>query len=210
VEGYHNGYSKFGEYGDVIIYERLNAGNPIIHRAILWLDYDDGKWSAPSLEHFADGSGDPLWSNGNNTDFMDLTGMLTLRSIGYSSKTVYADLSDMHGESGYLTMGDNGVTNRLLDQYNSDFSKNRLVSYDRILCVAGFEIPWIGCIKLYASGDTGDIPPNSIPMLIVTLITIICIAVVSSFGYDRITKRGKENNKDDNEEERESKCEEEE
>lgn len=52
VEGSKNGYTSFGDYGNVIIYYR-DHGNPVIHRAFLWLEYnDDGTWSAPALEGY--------------------------------------------------------------------------------------------------------------------------------------------------------------
>ncbi len=46
VEGYNSGHSTFGEYGDVLVYYRLtSSGNPIIHRAILYVeDNGDGTW----------------------------------------------------------------------------------------------------------------------------------------------------------------------
>ena len=46
VEGSQTGYSTFGDYGNVIVYYR-DSGNPVIHRAFLWLDYNNGIWSAP-------------------------------------------------------------------------------------------------------------------------------------------------------------------
>lgn len=175
VEGYKSGYSRFGEYGDVIIYQRLDSGNPIIHRAILWLEYSEGKWSAPSLEGYVDREGNALWSNEGNTDPNDMRGELTLYDIGYSSKTASIKLDTLYNISGYLTMGDNGVTNMDFDQ-NASFSNRTLVSEDRIKYVAGFEIPWIGSIKLYATGTNVDlIPPNSIPSMVLTGIGMICI-----------------------------------
>ncbi|MCL2510029.1 MAG: S26 family signal peptidase, partial [Methanomassiliicoccaceae archaeon] len=40
VDGYNNNYQTFGSYGNVIVYSRGADQNPIIHRAILWLDYN--------------------------------------------------------------------------------------------------------------------------------------------------------------------------
>ena len=76
VEGHQSGYSKFGAYGDVIIYYR-DTGNPVIHRAIIWLDYEDGKWSAPSLKDYPS----ELWVNAGTWD--DLTGILMLKDLPY-------------------------------------------------------------------------------------------------------------------------------
>lgn len=190
VEGYTTGYKKFGEYGDVIIYKRLNQGNPIIHRAILWLDWDGEKWSAPSLAEYNASDGTPLWKDSSDSDWQNLNGTLILKNIGYSSKDVKIILTGPEGlieKSGYLTLGDNGKTNTDFDQ-NTAISKKTLVSNDRIMYVAGFEIPWIGCLKLLATGKNVDqIPPNSIPSLICTVIAIMCAFATMFVISDYIT-----------------------
>lgn len=185
VEGWHNGYSKFGEYGDVIIYERGGGKNPVIHRPILWLELnaDRQSWSAPSLEGY------PYWENLNNgvvnTDPNNLKGILTLTNLGYTGGSFAINLSEpilINGGSGYLTKGDH---NGVFDQNNipsgtSSYIIQTLVSEDMILYTAGFQIPWIGCIKLYMNNtNVSQIPPNSIPDMVCTIfVGILCLILL--------------------------------
>jgi len=185
VEGYHTGYRTFGEYGDVIVYERGGGKNPVIHRPIIWIDYNgDGTWSAPSLANY------PYWyildltTNEpiDDPDHMKMSGKLVLEKIGFSDKAPYLELNPFTAsfkESGYATMGDNPVTNRNFDQNGVEGMKGRLVTKDMVLYTAGFEIPWVGSLKLYFTGKNVDqIPPNSIPNIIVSVVCLITILVV--------------------------------
>lgn len=186
VDGYHTGYSKFGEYGDVIIYERGGGQNPVIHRAILWLEWNGStnSWDAPSLDGF------PGWytsegKDDGNSDGTGLTGTLTLTGIGYGDKSVSLDLDKLPNKSGYATMGDNAVTNRAFDQ---GYLVGSLVSYDMILYVAGLEVPWIGCIKLYINDtNVGQIPSNSVPSMIFTGIAVVCVLIALFVVIDYIS-----------------------
>lgn len=164
VDGYQNGYCKFGSYGDVIIYYRGNGQNPVIHRAIIWLDYDDGKISAPSLKDYpAD-----RWDNPGTWD--DLTGELTLKDLPYKdgTKDVTMDLTKIT-RSGYLTMGDN---NEHFDQMSMTHPDTVMES--ELKAIAGIEVPWLGCIKLLIKDkNTWMIPQNSLNCLWVLLLDII-------------------------------------
>jgi signal peptidase I len=175
VDGYKSGYSSFGEYGDVIIYYRLVDGNPIIHRAILWLDNNgDGTWSAPSLEGY-----DNWYCIGDDGKKIDnhtkLSGKLTLTDVGYGSKTAsitFAKLID--SKSGYLTMGDNSETNNGFDQ-ELGITTN-LIDESRIKAVAGFEVPWAGWLNIYLDKGYPYLEKkvaNSLPCIVITIITII-------------------------------------
>ncbi len=183
VEGYHSGYSSFGEYGDVIIYYRDNK-NPVIHRAILWLDWnaETETWSAPSLQYFDESR----WydDNGSEKDYNDLKGTLTITGLGWKGYTASIDLDRLDKHSGYLTSGDN---NYYFDQ-EVGISTSGLIEKDNIKAIAGFEIPWFGCIKLYLNDKNVDkIPSNSLPCLIVAVIDIIflllTLMVVVNYYY---------------------------
>lgn len=169
VEGYHNGYSKFGDYGDVIIYYR-DQDNPVIHRAILWLDWDpiSERWSAPSLKYFDNGR----WKddNGINKDYNDLKGTLIIEGLGWKGYTASINLDSLEKHSGYLTSGDN---NYYFDQ-DKGISTSGLIDHSHIKAIAGIEIPWFGCIKLYLNDkNISKIPDNSLPCLIVAIIDVI-------------------------------------
>ena len=50
MEGYASGYKSFGDYGDVIIYNRT-GNNPVIHRAIMWMEWTGSNWDLSSLQN---------------------------------------------------------------------------------------------------------------------------------------------------------------
>ena len=191
VEGFHNGTKEFGDYGSVIIYKRP-AGNPVIHRAILWMEYNGVTWSAPSLEFFNDENGNPLWG-GDSTDFNDLHGNLTLTlKSDYRDREVTVRVNDLVYESGYITMGDN---NSNIDQNSSNISYNRLVNPDRIKSVAWKEIPWIGAIKLAFNGNMNRVNhnvPNTVPCLAAFFTTMILIVISMGLFLDYRVIRNKE------------------
>lgn len=180
VEGYHSGYSKFGDYGDVIIYYREDGskGNPIIHRAILWLDYNETtkKWSAPALANYPS----EYWDNEGNTDCMNMIGKLRIslmKDYSTGERDFYEiDLTSMknnNSNSGYLTKGDNN------NSFDQPGLSNKFIGKDRIKAVAGLEIPWLGCIKLKINDtNVNMIKGNSIPCLIVEIIDIIAFLIV--------------------------------
>lgn len=172
VDGCKSGYQKFGEYGDVIVYNRVGQ-NPVIHRAVLWIDYVGGHFSAPSLKNYdsnlynVDGSWDnfttlelkmPNWEKGSGT------GEWVFYEI---------DLSSMNG-SGYLTKGD---SNPCFDQ--SGGIADELITVDGIRAVAGFELPWLGLIKLGIDGNTGSITQsNSWACLLFLFLDFIALVFV--------------------------------
>ncbi|MDR3075255.1 MAG: S26 family signal peptidase [Candidatus Methanoplasma sp.] len=187
IDGYKTGYERFGNYGDVIIYNRGPDLNPVIHRAILWLDYNgNGTWSAPSLEGYPR----ELWlcSGSPDGDYMNLSGTLTLKNIGYvDTPDASINLDTLAAGSptdGYLTKGDN---NSRFDQPSSLAGVNGLISYDRIKSVAWFEIPWAGTFKMVFNGKTNIIDywvPNTIPCIAASALLWIFLIVSISFLYD--------------------------
>ena len=193
VDGYNSGYKKFGDYGDVMVYERHDpaGGNPVIHRAVIWLEWNDGHWSAPSLKDFPD----DLWdcNNGMN-DFMNLSGELWIKEYGFNSLNIKINLDAQPHKSGYVTKGDNNDIK--LDQPETLGLRGLpgvtgLISEDQVLYVAGFEIPWIGCLKLQFSGKGYDIPPNSIPSLIAT-VAVVTVCILAAFLIYRYRHRNDE------------------
>ena len=185
VEGHGSGYSKFGGYGDVILYDRP-GGTAVIHRAILYLEYagadGTGKWwFARGLDSYTG-----VWSVDSVRADGAISGKLSMSGLGpVGSRSFTIDLDALVPVSGYLTMGDN---NSEPDQING-VSQNALVGGDRILGVAGIEVPWLGVIKLFITGNNTDkIPANSIVMLIVSLIVVILLIVGVNLAYERYAK----------------------
>lgn len=168
IEGISKKYSKFGSYGDVIIYNR-EGKNPVIHRAILWLNYDDisKKWSAMALKDCG-----VNWKSDGGYD--DLKGILKIDGLPSFN------LGHLKGRehSGYLTKGDN---NNYFDQdlIYSDYGIHPgTVQNSELKAIADVEIPWIGCLKLLVSNKNVDqIPLNSI-VLFIAIFTSVCVSLV--------------------------------
>lgn len=185
VEGFVTNEKYFGDYGSVIIYKR-DVGNPVIHRAILYLEYNqnNGTWSAPSLENYTEG-----WSIDGKQDISQincLSGELTIKLPGNyrSVNAIHINLNTLKPQSGYITMGDN---NQNIDQNSSNISDKTLVSENMIKSVAWKEIPWVGSIKLIANGKIDNVfsnVPNTIPDLLSFAVTIILILYSLGFVFD--------------------------
>jgi len=100
-EGAISEYRTFGEYGNVILYQKYGRTDvtPIIHRA---------------MYHVA--AGEPMWKGG-----------------------------PIAPHAGYITKGDNEVTNRQYDQYNLCTVPIR---EEWVIGVARFRIPYAGYVRL--------------------------------------------------------------
>lgn len=194
VEGYNNGHSTFGEYGDVIIYNRP-TGNPVIHRAIVWLDYNsDGTYAAPSLEDKDKGSltrgelekGKLWWTDtGNKNSFNKL--ILRLPDGGTSDyKEFLLNCENCGKHSGYLTKGDSK------GNWNYDCQggiTSGLVTKDQVKAVAGLEIPWLGTIKLFFNNNTGDVQSNTPYCLVFLILDLLGLIVMVSLIWDFVDDR---------------------
>lgn len=198
VEGRVSGHQTFGSYGDVIIYRRT-ADNPVIHRALLYLDYNnDGTWTAKALENYPAN----LWSNGDNTDWKKLSGNLTLYDVDYNGNEATVNLDSpnlLTGGSGYWTKGDH---NKYSDQTAGII--NTFVGKNLIKAVAGFEVPWFGCIKLYYTNTNIDqIQYNSMPCLGIVLLDIVMfflvLGVIFECLFSVLEKRKQQRAEDDEE-----------
>ncbi len=194
VVGMKTGFSTYGEYGDVLLYHPDGGGTtPIIHRAILYLDWNPAteSYSAPELQGLPCGSNPSAFyvtpGTANDCGTTNLTGTLNLTHIGWRSRPVVIDLSStMLGEhSGYLTMGDNNFDpmncdpstvycQGYPDQSPGGFSS--LVEPGWIIGVARGMIPWFGAFKLLLDGNAGEVPPQSWEFAGLTIAAVILIA----------------------------------
>ena len=222
VEGAQTGYVKFGEYGDVLVYDHPNREVNIIHRAMIELELqsNDGNvqvWHIPSLKN------DDQWQFNNvfGTDMKNTfwnpeectltipseqkTFSFMLTDVGYAGIDTGIRLWELgtghdSGYKGYLTKGDNAETNRSFDQNGII---DQLVTEDMIVSTAEIEIPWLGCIKLLMKDDLSqNIPPNSLPNLIITIIVILIAIFGGSYAVGYIMER---RNPSENEEKDENK-----
>lgn len=185
VMGTQTGYSTFGDYGSVIIYDRGSSKNPVIHRAILWIDYDasTGNWSSEELKGYK-GQWHCITSDGRTThDWSNLSGTIYFDGLTQSQKNVNISISKFTS-SGFLTMGDN-VANVTFDQ-NAGIT-DHLISLDNINSVPFQEIPWLGTLKIYfKNGGTNlEHVPNSMPSLVMFIAFLFGIL----FLVDMLTLR---------------------
>jgi signal peptidase I len=193
VVGLSTGYSTYGEYGDVILYQP-NGGSstPVIHRAIVYLTWNPGSasYDAPQLSGLPCGTahGAVYATPGTSGECgtTDLTGNLELFHIGWMSANVTLDLSSpaLGQHSGFVTMGDNNVVcptaNSCVGTPDQQGSAAPLVSElvepGWVIGVARGMIPWFGSVKLLLEGNTADVPSQSWQFLGLTLAGVILLA----------------------------------
>lgn len=180
VEGYQNDYQTFGDYGSVIVYKR-SAGNPVIHRAIVYLEYNEStnKWSSKDLMNYPS----EYWTCDSGNDYTNITGTLKITKLGSLNPTVTIDMNKLIKKSGYITMGDNNST---CDQ-SCGIALDTPISKDRIKSVAWVEIPWIGSIKMIMAGEINQINnkvPNTIPCLAASFVTMFLTIISIGFIID--------------------------
>ena len=187
VEGTQTGYSTFGDYGSVIIYERNSASNPVIHRAIVWLEWDSvgGKWSSEDLVGY-EGTWFCRISTGSGTmetkDPNNLEGTLVFQDLTQSKKNVSVSLSSLSKKSGFLTMGDNSVTNNSFDQVSGIISHP--IGMDDIRSIPVAELPWLGAVKILTGSNSANLKyvPNSLPSLTMVIVLLITAVILIDFG----------------------------
>jgi signal peptidase len=119
--GVETGYRTFGAPGDVIIYRPQGdtVGTPVIHRARFWVNESEN-W-------VANGKADPA-------------------SLGSAERC--GQLSQCPApHAGFITKGDNPVTNGRYDQV---MGLSPVVKSEWVIGTAEFRIPWLGNVRLWA------------------------------------------------------------
>jgi signal peptidase len=206
VESYQDGHRTFGDFGDVIVYERYGRSDytPIIHRAMMRLDYNTTSMSfdVPSLASLpAD-----KWGNGLAEDgrWWNLTDVVEIFDVGYRSAVLRVDLTSLldyyadrnleHG--GLITMGDHNVAFNggqyigIYDQSTSTICREPIMD-EWIVGEAKAELPWLGLIKLWVNGDMpASTPDNSKTGLMVVLALIILVPLALDMTGLLLQRRG--------------------
>jgi signal peptidase I len=183
VVGLTTGYSTYGEYGDVILYHPNGLGTtPIVHRAILFLDWNasTSSYSAPELGGLPCGNApNAVYATPGtpgNCGTTGLGGTLDLYHVGWMSLNLSVIFSStgLGRHSGFLTLGDN---NDQTDQAGSSaVALSSLVEPGWIIGVARGMIPWFGAVKLLLEGQAGMVPPQSWQFLGLTIAGVILLA----------------------------------
>ncbi|MDP7001977.1 MAG: S26 family signal peptidase [Candidatus Thalassarchaeaceae archaeon] len=168
-EGENFGYDSHGMPGDVIIY-RKNGGDqtPVIHRAILKaVTNGSGGWDVP---------GTTLLGVASITWTLDY-------ECPYHGGSYNLEIDHWTpSHEGYLTAGDNndcmldqpsanrqGMGSGLTEHGNPVLA----VKDEWIVGIASSEIPWIGSIKLLASGTQSSVTQSTWNYLALTILTIL-------------------------------------
>ena len=189
--GEHEGYETHGMAGDVIVY-RKNGGNdtPVIHRALLKaVANPEGGWDVPGTDIVG---------------VSEITIELDYDCFHGNTKLTIERWVPAH--EGYLTTGDNKWSNGCqIDQLRArypDLSEQQIrgqglkdehgqpvqaVKDEWVVGVASLELPWIGAIKLWASGTGDQVPSRSWSRLLVVIASIITAPVVLEMITDRIS-----------------------
>jgi signal peptidase len=210
MKGKRATHETYGDHGDVIIFRKNGVPDttPVIHRAIVWIEYDD---SCPDNSYRA------------SVPDLDLTCIDQLTLHNFAS---YKDLNNIHGDliinfniifnldlnkrSGWLTHGDHNQ--RQVDEgYLSDDGPQRRplgpVTVDHVVGLSVGELPWFGIIKLQMGPNPPKIPPSSWNGLFITIFLFIFIPILIDFIWAffrkrrEIKKKEKEEEEDEEEEE---------
>jgi len=187
----HKGYKQYGDYGDVVIYEKNGmSGTPVIHRAIIWVEYNtsDANMGRPCA------------------DIPDLdmfcVHQFSLPDATYRHEDILIDFNvifnrDYARHDGFLTHGDHNQP--VVDQASLPDKNGNTVSSIPVEWLVGKaegELPWFGIMKLLASGSlkTDDVPPSSWKGLVVSIILIITIPLAIDIGlylHAKAKKKGR-------------------
>jgi len=186
IDGKKSDYQTYGSYGDVIGFKKNGGGGtPMIHRAVVWVEYNAsgnnndstlmgyGSFDVPSMGLY-DVLQIPInnYKPDNSILSIDLLQLLrNFQKVG------------VEPHSGYLTKGDN---NQLIDQLSSltDQEGNPIepVKPEWLVGKAEGEVPALGLIKLYASGEMsqpGKAPPPSSVNILIVLVALIIITILT-------------------------------
>ena len=195
VVGYRDNVHTYGEFGDVVLYHPngVSSGTPIVHRAIVYLQWNGHNYSAPELRGLPCGdqsnmtAGELYYStlgtgHGSTTDCVvtNLTGELQLFHVGWDSVTINITLSwgSLGNHSGFLTLGDDnhGLPDQTEKNGGSLPSLSTLVEPAWVIGVARGMIPWFGAVKLLLQGNAGNVSPGSWQFLGLSIIGLIFAA----------------------------------
>jgi signal peptidase len=191
-------YMTYSSYGDVIIFKKNGLDDtPVIHRAVVWIEYNDTGWNNKVPEF---GSFDiPSMGKYNVTDFyisnykpnkgLNLTVDLTKVLENFKNSR-----PPRKPHSGFIIKGDNNLmVDQLSTLKDSEGNPVEPVKLEWVVGKAEGELPWFGLIKLYISGDTenenSQPPPTSVRMLITCIVLIIVIPIVLDVVFTLISKR---------------------
>ena len=197
------GFKTYGDFGNVIIYKKSGqAGTPVIHRAIAWLDYNATasdparsiyRGDLPDIGVYAVAeytvAGLKSYSPGQPDTPLVIHISAILSNTARSTKP----------HDGFITKGDHnriapngaGVDQEALE--TSYGVKVEPVKLEWVIGRAEGELPWFGLLKLWLSGQpTSTFPPTSSQGLIITIVLLVVVPVTLDLVIARYRKRRKQ------------------
>jgi len=173
-----DGIQTYGDYGDVIIYRKYGRTDEdqIIHRAMCWVEMnEDGSFTVENYDLY----------NVNT---------ITIPELGLNKYKP--------SHSGYITKGDNPVTNDRCDQAGGICSEP--IKLDWVTGKARGELPWVGTVNLLFNDIINgafwnnrvqptvyNVPQDSMICLVLLIVVLISIPV-SMDVYEWYRKNEKE------------------
>lgn len=164
----------YGDYGDVIVYRPYGDENrdQIIHRVMCWVEYNE-EHETFTVEGY---------------DVINKTS-ITIDELGLRNYVPNPP------HSGYITKGDNPVTNDRADQSPGGIC-DEPIKLEWISGKARNELPWIGTLNLLFNDITsgkntlGNVPQDSIICLIILIAILISIPIsLDLYSYYKEKKK---------------------
>ncbi len=193
VQGRETGFSTYGDYGNVILYNApLNL--VVIHRAMFYLSWSNGS---------------PVVEGANNQSWITVTPTYVLiKDVGYAHRNLLVNIAGFKNESGFITMGDHNLATASQFFYNSSMKAymaadenvgiiGHPVTASNIVGEAQGQIPWFGLIKLNIMRLQGTWQyPNDVPNFSYYYLgaSIFAIIVLIFFPYSEFLKKGERKN----------------
>jgi signal peptidase len=179
-------------YTYVIIYKPFGLNTtPIIHRAIIYLQYNasGGGYNAPSLSLLPSSQWFVIAPSGKLHTIYDIKYNIEILNVGYTSTPVIIPVENMLQSdrySGFVTMGDHN--HAVYGEYATDQSLgiSSLVRFSWVEGVATGYLPYLGIVKLFISGELpSDTPSNSIEAAAAIVVAIIAVPFAFEWFYER-------------------------
>ncbi|UCG70388.1 MAG: S26 family signal peptidase [Thermoplasmata archaeon] len=221
MKGKRIGHETYGEYGDVIIYRKngYTDTTPVIHRAIVWLEYNEtsNSYDIPELKHHEKGDERDWYVVGEDDRWYNLAQTVVLRDIGNDHEDVNIKLggilssfalSGVKPHSGFITLGDNNLG--IIDQGalpDGHGGRVRPVVPEWVIGKARGELPGLGLIKIQNSDPESleMAPSNSWSMFFLSAVLLfviffgipICLFIIEILLKKRRAKIEKEGKEED-------------
>jgi signal peptidase len=177
-------YKRFGDFGDVVIYQTPGQDVPIVHRAICELVYNStsGGFDMPELAGLP---ADEWTASEGNHAWRGLTDWVEIYDVGYANVTVRINLGDLLDSmgsepyGGLVTMGDNNwreVEGKKLGFIDQGNLVKGPIKPEWIVGKVVSEVPWVGTIRLWLTGTAPSyMPVNSVVMLLASITSIAAL-----------------------------------